>query len=71
MAARVKDGRGGARPGAGRKPLVPGRLLTKPLTVRFAERDYVALERAAARAGEGVADFVRRAVLRAIGRNPS
>ena len=66
----MRNGRGGPRPGAGRKRLTPGRLLTKPLSVRFTKADVAAIERAAKRHGEAVADFIRRVVLAAVRRRP-
>jgi hypothetical protein len=56
---KKKDGRGGARPGAGRKPIVhdPVRL-----TFDLEARDYGVLKAFAKREGVSVAEALRRAI---------
>jgi hypothetical protein len=58
----VKRGRGGPRPGSGRKPLPTGERLRNRVMFTLADAELKALERAAD--GEALSAFVRRVVLR-------
>ena len=56
--------RGGARPGAGRKPAALGRKPATPVGFRPTELERAAIEQACAEAGVSVSEWLRRLVRR-------
>lgn len=64
MPKKKSKGRGGSRPGAGRKPTGAPRAET--VAIRFVPSDLASIDRAAADLGETRSDFVRAAVLRRV-----
>lgn len=65
MAAK-RNGRGGARVGAGRKPKPPAEKQRRPVTVKFTDAEYRELSDVADT--EPLAGFIRRLVLRYLAR---
>lgn len=53
-----KSARGGARPGAGRKPMPAAQRRARAITVAFTDDQYAELDRAADDAGITVAELV-------------
>jgi len=53
--------RGGARPGAGRKPRADGPAVVR--TVRLTRAEWERVKENAARVGLSVAEYIRRAIL--------
>ena len=66
MSARKRDGRGGARVGAGRKPKPAHERKGHAVTVSLTEREHRELLNAAAR--EPLGAYVRRLILRHLAR---
>ena len=66
MPARKRDGRGGPRVGAGRKPKPVHEKQDRSVTVNLTGREYRELQDAAAR--EPLGPYVRRLLLRHLAR---
>lgn len=66
MAARKKAGRGGARPGSGRKPVVPGEPRINRVMVNLTDRELSAARLAAGR--KPVSALIREALIRYLSR---
>ena len=66
MKEKIKDGRGGPRPGSGRKPLPKGLRRDRKVMSTFTDAEHRELEEAAG--DEPIGTFVRRVVLRHLAR---
>jgi len=66
MPSKMTNGRGGARPGAGRPPLPAAKRRRNAVSVVFTDGERAAVARAAGR--EPVAVFIRRVVLASVRR---
>ena len=68
MARRTKGRRGGARPGAGRKPIIDDAV---PVNVMLARRDRDRLRAIAGRRGVCLSEHVRDVLVRSLARSRS
>ena len=68
MARRKSGGRGGARPGAGRKPFIDDAV---PLNVMLARRDRDRLRAIAGRRGVTLSEHARDVLTRSLARSRS
>ena len=66
MADKIKGGRGGSRPGSGRKPKPPAEKQSKRVMVTFTPAEHAELRKAAA--AEPIGTYLRRLVLRVLAR---